>query len=131
MITALVVGIIVFAFCLSMLLVAYTLFAQQSRNQVLLGCKTLACSTAEELEAEAADSSSELSKYLNTKLENINNNASEPKVVEFMLAGTAETGGYDVIVSFDIKGKKYLESDKKYYLSDTSYRNLYYRFRAL
>lgn len=98
MITALVVGIIVFAFCLSMLLVSYTLFAQVSRNQVQLGCKTLALSVAEELEEELDDDGSEISVYLKDKLksfdesddENINRN------VELRLDGTEAFDYYDV-----------------------------------
>lgn len=111
MITALVVGIIVFAFCLSMLLVSYTLFAQVSRNQVQLGCKTLALSAAEELEEELDDDGSEISVYLKDKLksfdesddENINRN------VELRLDGTEAFDYYDVKVSFELISKSEVE----------------------
>lgn len=115
MITALVVGIIVFAFCLSMLLVAYTLFAQANRNQVQLGCKTVAWSTSEELKAEMNDPGSELSSFLINKLAEFDaaeaggSNPVDRKVELTLDAGSA-LGGYDVIVTFEVNGKNKIET---------------------
>lgn len=98
MITALVVGIIVFAFCLSMLLVAYTLFAQTSRTEVQLGCKNIAQSTAEELRMEISDKSSELYNFLKNEYPDTSENES---VVMNLSTTGGELDRYYVTVTFD------------------------------
>lgn len=66
MVVALVVGVVIMVFCLSMLLVTYTLFAQTSRQTTQLQCKLLAQSYSEALDKEFSKKAedSELQKYL-------------------------------------------------------------------
>lgn len=66
MVVALVVGVVIMVFCLSMLLVTYTLFAQTSRQTTQLQCKLLAQSYSEALDKEFKKKTedSELQKYL-------------------------------------------------------------------
>lgn len=69
MITALVVGLVILAFCLSMLLVSYTLFAQTSRQNTQLQCKNIAQSFSEELKSELEDGkNAELTEYLKSEI---------------------------------------------------------------
>lgn len=66
MVVVMVISAVIMAFCLSMLLVSYTLFAQTSRKTTQLRCKLLAQSYSdvlnEEFKKETSDS--ELQKYL-------------------------------------------------------------------
>lgn len=126
MITALVVGIIVFAFCLSMLLVSYTLFAQVSRNQVQLGCKTIALSFAEELQKELDDDGSELSVYLKDKLNSFNESGDENinRNVELELSGNEISEVYDVKVTFELKNKSEVEMHVACYKDFGNFRDV-------
>jgi len=65
MITAIVVGVVMAVFCLSLLLVTYTLYAQTAKRNALIQCKYAAGSMADLLEEELKDTSSDL----NNKLE--------------------------------------------------------------
>ena len=69
MIMALIVGVVVMAFCLSLLLVSYSLFAQTNRKNTGLQCKLLAQSCGEMLEAELTDENSDMTKYLQYKMQ--------------------------------------------------------------
>lgn len=126
MITALVVGIVIFAFCLSMLLVAYTLFAQASRNEVQLGCKTLAWSTIEEIEEELSDTNSELNLYLKSKLQEFDSAGDENinREVCFTLNGTEAASTYDVKVTFIIDGKSKIETSVACYKDFGNFRDV-------
>lgn len=68
MLTVLIVGVVVTVFCLSLLLVSYTLFSQTSRKTTQLECKILAQSTAETLGKELQNSDSELAAYLSNQI---------------------------------------------------------------
>lgn len=68
MIVALIVSVVVMVFCLSLLLVAYTLFSQTNRNNIQLQCKFLAQSYAEDLKEEMEDTDSDMVKYLQYKM---------------------------------------------------------------
>lgn len=70
MIVVLIVGAVVMVFCLSLLLVTYTLFAQTSRQTTQLQCKLLAQSCSEMLGEEFKNPDSELSGYLSEQIEN-------------------------------------------------------------
>lgn len=103
MITALVVGIVIFAFCLSTLLVSYTLFAQVSRTQIQLGCKNMAQTTSEVLLEELKNDNSELSKQLNDIWSSAykNDYNDSPKVIKMELTSTDDiTEMYDMFVTF-------------------------------
>lgn len=69
MVTVLIVSAVVMVFCLSLLLVTYTLFAQTSRQVTQLQCKLLAQSMSETLGEELKDPDSELTKYLGQQIE--------------------------------------------------------------
>ena len=68
MVTVLIVSAIVMVFCLSLLLVTYTLFAQTSRQVAQLQCKLLAQSMFETLGEELENPDSELTKYLGDQI---------------------------------------------------------------
>ena len=68
MIMALIVGVVVMVFCLSLLLVAYTLFAQTNRNTIELQCRLLAQSYVENLQTELKDADGDMVKYLQYKM---------------------------------------------------------------
>ncbi|MGN0385089.1 MAG: hypothetical protein ACI4EX_04325 [Lachnospiraceae bacterium] len=68
MIMALIVGVVVMAFCLSLLLVTYTLYAQTARKNAQMQCKVLAQSYVECLRTELADPDSDMVKYLQYKM---------------------------------------------------------------
>lgn len=65
MITAIVVGVVMAVFCLSLLLVTYTLYAQTAKRNALIQCRYAAGSMADLLEQELKDTTSDL----NNKLE--------------------------------------------------------------
>ncbi|MGN0151750.1 MAG: hypothetical protein ACI39Q_04685 [Wujia sp.] len=69
MIVVLVIGVIVLAFCLSLLLVTYTLFSQSSRQVTRLQCKMLAQSASETLGSELEDADSALIAYLKKQID--------------------------------------------------------------
>lgn len=64
MIFAIIVGVVVMVFCLSLLLVTYTLYAQTSRQTTQMQCKMFAQSFADILETEITDENSDLNQYL-------------------------------------------------------------------
>ena len=68
MIMALIVGVVVMAFCLSLLLVTYTLYSQTARKNAQMQCKVLAQSYVECLRTELADPDSDMVKYLQYKM---------------------------------------------------------------
>ncbi|MBO5509007.1 MAG: hypothetical protein J5962_00965 [Lachnospiraceae bacterium] len=69
MIVVLVVGAVVLVFCLSLLLVTYTLFSQTNRQVTQIQCKILAQSTSETLAGELKRSDSELVEYLGDQIQ--------------------------------------------------------------
>lgn len=70
MLMVLIVGAVVLVFCLSLLLVTYSLFAQTSRQITRLQCKLLAQSFSESLGEELKDPASGLSVYLKEQIQN-------------------------------------------------------------
>lgn len=64
MIFAVIVGVVVMVFCLSLLLVTYTLYAQASRQTTRTQCKVFAQSFQENFEQELTDTGSSLNQYL-------------------------------------------------------------------
>ncbi|MDD6658315.1 MAG: hypothetical protein PUE95_13655 [Lachnospiraceae bacterium] len=68
MIMVLIVGAVILVFCLSLLLVTYSLFAQTSRQTTRLQCKMMAQSFSESLKEELSDSSSDLAVYLGKQI---------------------------------------------------------------
>lgn len=70
MIVVLIVCAVVLVFCLSLLLVSYTLFAQTARQTTQFQCKILAQSCSEVLEEELKDPDSDLSAYLGEQIQN-------------------------------------------------------------
>lgn len=68
MIMVLIVGAVILVFCLSLLLVTYSLFAQTSRQTTRLQCKMMAQSFSESLKEELSDSSSDLAVYLGRQI---------------------------------------------------------------
>lgn len=69
MVMTLIVGMVVMAFCLSLLLVAFTLFSQMNHNTIQFQCKTLAQSYLESLKTDFCNPDSDLIKYLSSKME--------------------------------------------------------------
>lgn len=69
MVMTLIVGMVVMAFCLSLLLVAFTLFTQMNHNTIQFQCKTLAQSYLESLKNDFSNPDSDMIKYLNSKME--------------------------------------------------------------
>ena len=72
MLMVLIVGAVILVFCLSLLLVTYSLFAQTSRQTTRLQCKIMAQSFSESLKEELSDSSSNLAVYLGEQISNGN-----------------------------------------------------------
>lgn len=68
MLMVLIVGAVILVFCLSLLLVTYSLFAQTSRQTTRLQCKMMAQSFSESLKEELSDSSSDLAVYLGKQI---------------------------------------------------------------
>jgi hypothetical protein len=68
MITAIVAGVVMAVFCLSLLLVTYTLYAQTARRNVQIQCKYAAGNMAAQLETQLKDKESELYKGLNAEI---------------------------------------------------------------
>lgn len=70
MIYALIVGAVVMAFCLSLLLVTYTLYAQTNRQNTQLQCKLMAQTFAQQLEQDLKTNidDSELVHYMGTSI---------------------------------------------------------------
>ena len=68
MLMVLIVGAVILVFCLSLLLVTYSLFAQTARQTTRLQCKLMAQSFSESFQEELSDSSSELSVYLGKQI---------------------------------------------------------------
>lgn len=68
MLMVLIVGAVILVFCLSLLLVTYSLFAQNARQTTRLQCKLMAQSFSESFQEELSDSSSELSVYLGKQI---------------------------------------------------------------
>ncbi|MBR6328711.1 MAG: hypothetical protein IKR68_03595 [Lachnospiraceae bacterium] len=66
MLTAIVVGIVMTAFALSLLLITYTLYAQTAKRTGVLQCRYLAEEVADELAAELKDTDSEIYKVLDS-----------------------------------------------------------------
>lgn len=64
MIFAVIVGVVVMVFCLYLLLVTYTLYAQSSRQTTRTQCKLFAQSFQESFGQELNDENSSLNKYL-------------------------------------------------------------------
>ena len=114
MITALVVGLVIFAFCLSMLLVSYTLFSQTSRSQIQLACKNLAQSVAEEIGDELKDPASyeddeSLAYYLK-------NRDPEVDTLELeMSSSDSSIDNYSVFVTFEFESSKKVKADIECY----------------
>lgn len=88
MLMVLIVGAVILVFCLSLLLVTYSLFIQTSRQTTRLQCKLMAQSFSESLQEELSDSSSELSVYLGKQISEGNWKSS--------MDGTEEEGPEDV-----------------------------------
>lgn len=70
MIFVMIVSAVVLAFCLSMLLVTYTLFTQTSRQTTQMQCKLLVQTFSESLGEELKDPDSEISRYLGNQIRN-------------------------------------------------------------
>ena len=68
MLMVVIVGAVILVFCLSLLLVTYSLFAQTSRQTTRLQCKMMAQSFSESLKEELSDSSSDLAVYLGKQI---------------------------------------------------------------
>jgi len=64
MITAIVVGVVMMAFALSLLAITYTLYAQTARRTVQIQCRYLAESVGDDLKSEIEDKESHLYKVL-------------------------------------------------------------------
>ena len=72
MLMVLIVSAVVMVFCLSLLLVTYSLFTQTSRQTTGMQCRLLAQSSAESIREELKDPSSELSVYLKSQIQSGN-----------------------------------------------------------
>lgn len=74
MIYALIVGVVVMAFCLSLLLVTYTLYAQTNRQNTQLQCKLMAQTFAEQLEQDLKTNvdNSKLVEYMGASIKDNN-----------------------------------------------------------
>ncbi|MGN0379228.1 MAG: hypothetical protein ACI4EU_06540 [Butyrivibrio sp.] len=70
MIFVMIVGAVVLAFCLSMLLVTYTLFSQTSRQTTQMQCKLLAQTFSESFGEELKEPDSEICEYLGRQIKN-------------------------------------------------------------
>lgn len=68
MLMVLIVGAVILVFCLSLLLVTYSLFAQTARQTTRLQGKMMAQSFSESLQEELSDSSSNLAVYLGEQI---------------------------------------------------------------
>lgn len=107
MIMVLIVGAVVLAFCLSLLLIAYSLFAQTSRQTGRQQCKLLAQSFSESLGTELSDPSSDLSQYLSKQIQSGDWKSKNPIRVEGADAETQENteGVTELILNLNDGGK--------------------------
>ena len=111
MITALVVGVVVAGFCLSTLLVTYTLYAQTSRQTWQLRCRSIAQSFADNIELEFDDKESELYQDIVSQLwsEDADNPVAgdapagdpEPVTLTYTLTEPTEMEGMAVTMTLD------------------------------
>lgn len=142
MITALVVGIVIFAFCLSMLLVSYTLFAQTSRSQTQLSCKNLAQSTAVEIGEELGDEDAyadtdSLAYYLKDKYAEFMEaedeanvgNADDRIIIDKVVRMQLETSDdsldrYEIFVNFDFESARKVKADIECYIDFGNFKDV-------
>lgn len=68
MVMVLIVGAVVLAFCLSLMMLSYSLFSQTARQTGRKQCKILAQGLAETIGQELSDPQSELSEYLSEQI---------------------------------------------------------------
>lgn len=101
MIVAMIVGVVIMAFCLSMLLVTYTLFTQTSRQTTQLQCKLLAQSYVETMtkEFEKKPEDSELLTYLGERIKATDNSKWIP--MDEADENNPETGITEISFLFD------------------------------
>lgn len=97
MLMVLIVSAVVLVFCLSLLLLTYSLFAQTSRQTTRVQCKLLAQSCEETLKAELQNPSSELSLYLKQQIQS--ENWIEEGRLPLHLDTQGGTGDYRVSIS--------------------------------
>lgn len=112
MIYGLIVGMVVMVFCLSLILVTYTLFAQVNRKNSQLQCKMLAQTFAEELANDLMkNDDSELKEYMGTaikakswkSLDEMSQNPSDTDYTKLIVDCDSETGyTYNVVFTYII-----------------------------
>lgn len=112
MLVVLIVGVVIMVFCLSLLLVTYTLFSQSSRKMTQQQCKILAQSVSEAIGEELKKPDSELCIFLKKQMdsgywvseETLKDFEEDTQPVnmvselELRLDAGASTGDYSVIV---------------------------------
>lgn len=103
MLMVLIVSAVVMVFCLSLLLVTYSLFSQSARQTGRLQSKLYAQSCEESIKAELKNPDSDLNQYLKTQIQNgmwIPEGAGEEE-----LANVPEEAVQEMILWLDTKGK--------------------------
>lgn len=104
----LIVAVIVLCFCLTLLMVSYTLFAQTNRQTSQLQCKLLAQSFSEQLKEEIDDKNSDLVKFMQKAIDDGNwRDSSEDKNTwngkdysTLYLDGYSNDTDYEITVEF-------------------------------
>ncbi|MBR0147933.1 MAG: hypothetical protein IJM23_01910 [Lachnospiraceae bacterium] len=118
MITAIVVGVIMAVFCLSLLLVTYTLYAQTAKRNALIQCKYAAGSMAQLLEEELKDPTSDLNNKLEAEMRHQKDDGSFTGT--WAPAGNSSSEADDVLAyRMDYSGD---ESAFKAYAFDVSFK---------
>lgn len=114
MVVALIVGAVILVFCLSLLLVSYTLFTQTNRQITQEQCRILTQSTMETLGKELKNPDSELALYLGEQIKSgkwmseSDSNAADPDAIEsdvvselsMTVDSNDQTGDYHIQVTF-------------------------------
>lgn len=108
MIFVLIVSAVVFTFCLSLLLVTYTLFSQTSRQTTQVQCKMMAQTFSESFGEELKDENSEICRYLEEQIRNgswvseetpeVDMASGSVKELVLNLDDSESTGDYDLSV---------------------------------
>ena len=101
MVMVMIVSAVVMVFCLTLLLVTYTLFSQNVRQMSSLQCKLLAQSVAESLAQEFENPDSELSKYLSAQIQN-NTWVAQNVSAEAGAQGNEESAGENAVSELEL-----------------------------
>lgn len=119
MIFALIVGVVVMVFCLALLLVTYTLYAQTSRQTTLAQCKLYAQTVSETIGEELKDTDSDLNHYLKNQIESNNwcdrlSEDMQPGAVKELMLDLTDNHaeGYNVVVALSYEISESEESDE-------------------